>query len=109
MLQRIDQPPRAVAVIEIGDDDRRLGSLRFLRAKDAGEDREEDDGNDEAEHEGRAVAAEIEPSGSDDGGDHSRRPFPVRCRKTFSSDGDFMVRSRTALPCVSASRMTRSI
>src|SRR3954471_2872699 len=109
MLERFDQTPRTVAAIEIGDQDGRLRRLRFLRAEDAGEDREEDDRNDEAEHEGRAIAAEVEPYGSDDRDDHSRRRFPVSDKKTFASDGDFMVRSRTALPCVSASRITRSI
>src|SRR5262249_41166605 len=88
-LQRGDELRGALAVVLVGDGKRHPRRLGALRAEDAGEDGEEDDGHDEAENQRAAVAPEVQPSRADDGADHSRSSLPVRWRKTLSSVGTF--------------------
>src|SRR5207237_298796 len=88
-VQRSDEPLRARAAVFIDHGDSHSGGRRPPRSKDAGEDREEDDRHDEAQHPRRAIASQIHPAAADDVADHSRKSLPVKCKKTLSSDGTF--------------------
>ena len=94
-----DQSLRSIALRIVDHDHREVARAGgFEIPEDACEDREEENGQNEDQQGRDAIPQHGMELATEHRADHSRSPFPVRCKKTSWSEGDSTWRPSTSIP-----------